>query len=134
MKPILKGELIKWLKQQEDISALVGDRIYSRIVDAQRKLSAITVTRKSQLNEASHSGPGPNASVLQFHIFALSDATVEEIKQALNDLLDAQTISLDGIEAQFFLANDYDFDDYELLTIDEWAGVLEYECNWDYTE
>lgn len=132
MKAILKGEVIKWLLSLDAITDRVADRVYARRIDAKRGIPAIVVRKSGERNEATHGGVGMNVTMLSFCVFATSDRELESIKQQLNDILDAEDMDAEDMIAHFFLSDDSDFDEYQSLELNEWAGVLEYECHWQY--
>lgn len=134
MKAILTGSLVTYLKNQGTISALVGTKVYAKQIAAYRDMPAIAVTKLSQGAVDAHSGEcAVYGAIMRLYVFAGSLADVEEIKQAVNALLSGKDISLTGIDASFSLTNDADFDEFELLEVEEWAGILEYEVNWIYS-
>lgn len=133
MRPILKAEIISYLLSQSTITDLVYDRVYARRIDITRDLPAIVVSKTNESAIQSHSGRGGvNMATYSIFVFARSDREVEAIKQSVNDILDGCDIVTSNVSASLVLLNDADYDDYVSLELDEWAGVLEYECNWAY--
>jgi hypothetical protein len=137
MKTILTAEIAEYLKGITAVAALVEERIYTKQLPAYRVMPAVAVVKVSQTSADSHSGTiGVYSSIINLFVFARSLAEVEEIKQEINDALDGLVCEeMDGIDPAYFsLINDADYEEYELLEADECAGVLEYECNWSYSE
>lgn len=126
----LKGEIINYLAGVTSISNLVGGKIYSRRIDAERGLPAIVLSKATEYSEFAHDGPQLTRTTLAVYIFAESDKQLELIKQAINAELNGKLITTANVTAQLFLVGDSDFDDYESLELNEWAGLLEYEVNW----
>jgi hypothetical protein len=128
---ILKYEIITWLKTQATVTNLVSDRIYPRRLEIERGLPAIAITKAAEVRYGVHSGEGGSVTTkLVFTIVAQSDREVELVKEKLLALLVEQVIDLGNVEADFSLESDSDLEDDSLLENDEFAGVLEFNVNW----
>ncbi len=134
MKSILTAEIATFLASDANIASLTKGHIYTKQISAYRNMPAISVFKISQASAESHSGPlGVYSSAIRLYVFARTLLEVEEIKERINGLLDGLSVGLDGIDANFALTNDADYDEDALLQSEEWCGVLEYECNWSYS-
>ncbi len=134
MKAILTGQIVAYLKAQGAITDVVSSRIYNKQISAYREMPAVAIQKVSQTSGEHHSGVvGIYSTLVRFYVFARTLAVVEQIKERVNAVLDGELLDIGDIQAAFSIVNDADYDEYELLEAEEYAGVLEYEVNWSYS-
>lgn len=132
MRPIVKFELIKFLKLQSSLIALVGDRIYSKFADADKTMPAITVVKSGESRDYDHSGDiAIVRSSISITVFAESDFAVEEIKDVVIELLHGESIQLGDGRASIELIDDSDVIEDSLVEMNISAGNLEFTINWE---
>ena len=104
----IEKDIVSYLLNQDDIAALVGDRVYPMHLLEGTQLPAINYMRISQERDRTHNGNAMNRPMIQFSCWAKSYATVKDLAELLIAKLDNFSNYLKGGKVTIFHRNDRD--------------------------